>query len=244
METPLKVVASVTATDKYTVIFKLAYPTIDMQGILLENLPGNMVAAVGSRREVGDTNDWRRVVSTGPFMLTDFVSDAGDHFTRNPNYYGYSEWYSQNKLPYSDKWKVMIIPDVSTSLAGMRTGKIDIMQNLTWEQAASLAKTNPELVQAKLPQNGVTVDMRSDSKQLSDIKVRKALQMSVDLKDHSHFVLRRLCRLTLWGLTGTPGYMTPYDKWSQDLKDGYAYNPDGAKKLLADAGIPTGLRPT
>ena len=38
------------------------------------------------------------------------------------------------------------------------------------------------------------------------------------------------------------GWGFPYNEWSQDLKDEYAYNPQAAKKLLADAGYPNGFK--
>jgi peptide/nickel transport system substrate-binding protein len=48
-----------------------------------------------------------------------------------------------------------------------------------------------------------------------------------------------------WPCSLTSAYLTgwgfPYDQWPQDLKDQYAYNPTGAKQLLAQAGFPTGF---
>jgi peptide/nickel transport system substrate-binding protein len=38
------------------------------------------------------------------------------------------------------------------------------------------------------------------------------------------------------------GWGFPYEEWTQDLKDEYAYNPPAAKKLLADAGYPNGFK--
>ena len=38
------------------------------------------------------------------------------------------------------------------------------------------------------------------------------------------------------------GWGFPYEKWPQDLKDEYAYNPAAAKKLLAEAGYPNGFK--
>jgi len=77
----------------------------------------------------------------------------------------------------------------------------------------------------------------------TDIRVRQALQMAIDLPTIA---------ATLYGGTTDPSpstltsnYMTgwgfPYSQWPQDLKDQYAYNPTGAKKLLADAGYPNGF---
>ena len=38
------------------------------------------------------------------------------------------------------------------------------------------------------------------------------------------------------------GWGFPWEEWPQDLKDEYAYNPGMAKKLLADAGYPNGVK--
>ena len=44
--------------------------------------------------------------------------------------------------------------------------------------------------------------------------------------------------MSKWG----PGWGFPYDEWPQDLKNEYAYNPEAAKKLLAEAGYPHGFK--
>ncbi len=38
------------------------------------------------------------------------------------------------------------------------------------------------------------------------------------------------------------GFYTPLDQWPADVKEGYNYNPEGAKKLLAEAGYPKGFQ--
>ena len=240
-ETPLKVVASVTATDKYTLVFKSAYPSYDMREILLENLPGTQIVAREVVEKWGDMNDWKHVASTGPFMFEDYVTDSFMNLTKNPNYWGYHEWYPENKLPYADKWELLIIPDVATSMAALRTGKVDLVEGLSWEQADNLARTNPEIVQSRLPADGTTLDLRCDMEPFTDLKVRKALQMSIDLETIANSFYGGYTDPVPMGFTGSPGFMTPYDEWPQELKDGYAYNPEGARALLADAGYPNGF---
>ena len=50
--------------------------------------------------QFGDMQDWRNIVGTGPFMMTDFVLDSSLTFTKNPNYWGFDEKYPENRLPY------------------------------------------------------------------------------------------------------------------------------------------------
>ena len=42
------------------------------------------------------------------------------------------------------------------------------------------------------------------------------------------------------GQTGVPGFYVPFDEWPQEVKDAYSYNPEGAAKLLDQAGYPRG----
>ena len=75
----------------------------------------------------GDVSDWHHAIGTGPFILKDFVPGNSATLIKNPNYWGYDERYPQNKLPYVDTVKFLIIPDDATALAAMRAGKIDVI---------------------------------------------------------------------------------------------------------------------
>jgi len=80
---------------------------------------------------MGDINDWHHAIGTGPFILTDFVSGSSATLVKNPNYFGHDERYPQNQLPYVDNLSVLIIPDDATALAGLRTGKIDALDQIS-----------------------------------------------------------------------------------------------------------------
>ena len=53
-------------------------------------------------KEKGDLLDWRNMVGTGPFELTDWVDGVSYSYTKNPNYWGYDPKYPENRLPYID----------------------------------------------------------------------------------------------------------------------------------------------
>ena len=75
---------SITATDKWTVVFKLKEANIGaLRDILDENyvyiLPPEVI------KQYGDVNDWRNVVGTGPYMLTEWVEGSSISWEKNPD---------------------------------------------------------------------------------------------------------------------------------------------------------------
>jgi len=164
-------------------------------------------------------------------------------YGKNPNYWGYDERYPKNRLPYADTLKVLNIPDAATAMALLRTDKIDLMTDLNWQQADSLAKTNSDLQQTKLPAAGYSVDLRIDKAPFTDINVRKALQMALDRESIAKNYYGGTVDGKLAGLV-SPEYKrwcTPYDEWSQELHDEYSYNIIKARALLTGAGYPNGF---
>jgi peptide/nickel transport system substrate-binding protein len=241
-----KSLLSVTATDKYTVVMKWNTPNPEF---VTENLeaPGTAVAIENPEavKLWGDLNDWHHAIGTGPFILKDFISGSSANLVKNPDYWAYDERYPQNRLPYIDTLKILIIPDNATALAAMRTGKIDILDNMSFQQAQQMQKTNPEIVQISVPTgNAITIDPRNDKAPFSDIRVRQALQMAIDLPTIAQNFYAGTASPSPSTLTSNfmPGWGFPYSQWPQDLKDQYAYNPTGAKQLLAAAGYPTGFK--
>jgi peptide/nickel transport system substrate-binding protein len=234
-------IQSVTATDKYTVVFKLKEPDLETMRFVFEGCY-DAIAAREAIEKWGNLQDWRRQIGTGPFILEDYVSGSSWTAVKNPNYWGYDKLYPQNRLPYLDEIKVLIIPDNATAYAALRTGKIDMLESVNWQQASALLKTNPELQERAWPQNGWSILMHVDTKPFDDIRIRKAMQMSLDLPTIAKTYYGGTVSSTIYGAYAMPGYYTPFDQWPQNVKEGFTYNPAGAKKLLADAGYPTGFK--
>jgi peptide/nickel transport system substrate-binding protein len=235
---------SITATDKYTVVFKAKEPSLDQLRMIVDDHSAGSIVAREAVEKWGDLDNWEHTIGTGPFMLTEYKEASSITAVKNPDYWGYDEFFPKNRLPYIDTLKMLIIPDESTALAALRTGKIDMVENLSWEIAGNLAKTNPELKQTTRPAPSVDITIMVDKEPFTDIRVRKALQMAVDLETIAE---------TYYGgvVDGTPsgvispalkGYYTPFDEWPQEVKDDYVYNPERAKKLLAEAGFPDGFK--
>jgi peptide/nickel transport system substrate-binding protein len=204
----------------------------------------NTIVAPEAVQQWGDLNDWHHAIGTGPFIMQDFVSGSSATLVRNPNYWGYDERYPQNQLPYIDTLKFLMIPDDATALAALRTGKIDFMDNMSFQQAQLMKKTNPNIVQVSVPAAACrTIDPRNDVKPFNDVRVREAMQMTIDLPTIAQSYYGGTTSADPSTLTSNylTGWGFPYSQWSQDLKAQYAYNPTAAKQLLAAAGYPNGF---
>ena len=108
-----------------------------------------------------------------------------------------------------------------------------------------MRKTNPEILQVFTPLPPTfTLDMRIDKTPFNDIRVRKAMQMAIDLPAIAKDYYRGTVEPYPDTLTSRymKGWGFPYEDWPQELKDEYAYNPAAAKKMLADAGYPNGFK--
>jgi peptide/nickel transport system substrate-binding protein len=242
----LPVLKSVIATDKYTLVINTTQPTsMVLNNCLQEHHKSVPPVAYEVIEKYGDENDWRNVVGTGPFILSDYISGSSLTLTRNPNYWAYDERYPQNRLPYINQIKWLIIPDNATAYAALRTGKIDRITGVTFEQSKNLTQTNPEIIQIGVPTNGFAVGLKIEKLPFSDIKVRKAMQMSIDRDTIAKTYYGGTVPGTPCGLlspSGFMGYATPFSEWSQQLKDEYSYNPQKAKQLLSEAGYPQGFK--
>ena len=238
---------SVTAFDKYTVIFKFKSLTHENIMEALHNATqAQCIENPEAVKQWGDLTDWHHAIGTGPFILKDFVPGKSATLTKNPDYWGYDERYPENKLPYLDSIKFLIVLDDNEALEMMREGKIDIMDRVFSKQAKEIRKTNPEILQIFIPRTPtVTILPRNDVKPFNDLRIRKALQMAINLpaiaKSHYQGDIDRYPS-TLTATKFMKGWGFPYEQWPQDLKNEYAHNPAAARKLLADAGYPHGFK--
>lgn len=195
----------------------------------------------------GPLADWKQVVGTGPWILSDFVSGSSETWSKNPNYWGHDPRYQQNQTPYLNSVTVVVIKDTATQVAALRTGKLDILSGIDWMHTETLNDLN--LQKAPIPlgggtEGGIGVTWRNDLKPFNDIRVRKALDMSIDRKAIAQSLYHGLTDGNPVGLItpGYKGYCYAYEDWPQSLKDEYAYNPAKAKELLTEAGYPDGFK--
>lgn len=197
----------------------------------------------------GDMAKWQNSVGTGPFMITDYIPGSTAILVKNPNYWGKDPVGpgKGNPVPYIDGFKYLVIPDASTRLAAIRTGKIDQMPGVDWEDAGQLRKTAPALQEIQGPASGGVMYIRSDRPPFSDVRVRQALLMATDLNGINKNLYNGLGQILTFPFEKIKGYEALYlglddPEMPASVKELYTYNPDKAKQLLKEAGYPNGFK--
>jgi len=253
-QTDWQALESVEATDKWTVVFKLKTDQPRFEEFFVASAVNDYIYPPEVVQQYGDLTDWRNACGSGAFMLTDYVAASSMTFTKNPNYWGYDERHPEYQLPYADEVKILIIPDLSTRLSALRSGKIDTLGvgvgglggiGITWEDREQLERSNPELQWLGLYTSCQALNPLWNVKPFSDIRVRKAMQMAMDNETIARTYYGGFADPFPSFLNRGLGYVfTPLEEYPEDVQEGYTYNPEKARALLAEAGYPDGFKTT
>jgi len=198
-------------------------------------------------KEVADAGaqNWKNVNGTGPYMLTDFVSGNSNTYTKNPDYWGKEKFHGEEyKLPFVDKIVYRTIKDEATFVTALRTGKLDMLEAIRWQNVDSLKKSAPQLKWNRwLSQSGTFMAMRVDvDGPFKDIRVRRALNYAVNKQEIVSAYYNGNAELFAYPQhPDYVGYFEPLDKQPASVQELFKYDPAKAKKLLAEAGYPKGF---
>lgn len=188
-----------------------------------EFLP-DLAEAVIIPKAVGDINS--TPVGTGPYK---FLSYTPGQSIKLEKYDGY--WGEKGHL---DSAEFKIVADMDTAFMELQAGTIDVLSYLTADQAAALndgfniIEGSMHLVHAMF--------LNNDYEPLQDVKVRQALCYAVDRQAVNDFLFGGKSRLI--GSHMIPALEKYYESGAENL---YAYDPEKAKSLLAEAGYASGF---
>jgi peptide/nickel transport system substrate-binding protein len=235
-------IESVTALDDYTVEVKLTKPNANWMETYFY---GYLTYIWPVELEDVDRSDPRNAIGTGPFMVDEFVSGSHVTYVKNPDY-----WRSINidgedyQLPFVDKVIWHFIEDPATQVASLRTGKLDILGNVPWEQAASLREANPELTWAGTFA-GFTLHFENnqDMPPLDSKDVRHALSMAIDREAFCDAMYGGDCILRNYPYSPSYGddLYTKHEDLPEDVRMMFEYHPDEARALMEKAGYGDGV---
>ena len=168
-------------------------------------------------------------VGTGPFKFVEREIDVKVVLERNDDYYG-----TPAKL---DRLIFRQITDPATRIAALRAGEVNMVTEPPWDEIENLVG---EGFQLQLQPNVPSVwyaQFNMKSPAVKDVRVRKAINMAIDREGVAKEVLKGTGKAEAGILSaGTFAY-------DANLKR-YPYDPEGAKKLLKEAGYENGLEVT
>ncbi len=165
-------------------------------------------------------------VGTGPFLFKEWLRD--DHITlvKNPDYY-------EEGLPLLDEVTFYNIPEATTELLQYREDELDILLDFPTGQMKSIKE---EFADEFVEKPGLNVRYYgfkwTQPPFKNNAKLRQAFAYAVN-KDEIWDVLMEGARRP-----GNGGVLPP-EMPATDV-EGYPYNPEKAKELLAEAGYPNG----
>lgn len=211
----MSIVALATAKDESTVEVTLTRPS-NLWLYDMSSTVGMVIEPTGF-----DTLDTASAGS-GPLKLDSWRAQEFTTLTKNPNYWGTPVRYDTVTFKY--------FADPNAMNAAMQSDQLDIISNLQAPDSLPLfADTSRFTVIEGTTTGEVVLGLNNSSKKLQDIRVRQAISMAID---------KQKLLDTVWGGHGTLiGSMSvPTDPWYEDLTGIAPYDPEKAKKLLADAG--------
>ncbi|MDR6199005.1 peptide/nickel transport system substrate-binding protein [Microbacterium sp. SORGH_AS428] len=183
---------------------------------LLWNLSGR----AGIILKEGDGVDYQTAANgTGPFTLERWTRGDNITFARNPAYWGTPAKAAEVVFDY--------IPDNQAALNAALAGEVDVVTGFDANLKTQIeANGDFSLVVGDSTDKG-TLAFNQTSGPLADKRVRQAIRQAID---HDAFVEALGAGKTMYGPIPSldPGY--------EDLSEVAPYDPDAAKKLLADAG--------
>ncbi|WBL77884.1 ABC transporter substrate-binding protein [Bradyrhizobium xenonodulans] len=233
-------IKDVRAEGKYTVVFEMSKFNAEWDyrfgyGFYSGITPKEVVAA--------GAGDWKNLNGTGPFKLTDYVQGNSQTYEKNADYWD-KETISGNefKLPYVDKVEYRIIKDAATRATALRTGKLDIVEWMNWQDAEQLKKSTPSLKWNRWLSEGIFLSMRVDRKPFDDVRVRRALNMAVNKQEIIKSFYNGNAELFAYPQhPDYTGYFQSLEEQPASVRELFEYDPVTAKKLLAEAGYPNGF---
>ena len=226
--TLFEMIKRIDVIDEYTIAFTTDKPFGAMLN-QLANASASIVSPTAASKQ--DVNTFGRFpVGSGPFFFRDWVRGTRIVVQKNP-----AHWLAAQTNITEIEFRP--IPDEATRAVGLETGELDFVTMVSPHEARRLAR-NPNLVAYNLPRSRIQGLYPNLTKRpWSDVRVRQAMAHAIDKKAIVDTFLAGFARVADSPL---PPGVFPYKP--QSVR--FDYDPERAKRLLAEAGYPNGFTST
>jgi len=217
--------SKVEAVDKYTVRLTFKNPIPSVLGIL-SNYHGGYIVSKKAVEEKKDNFKFDPI-GTGPFMLKEYVPKEKVVEVRHPDFF--------RGKPKLDQVEFWFMPDASSREMAFRKGEIDIVEGEREQAWVKKMRDIPgTAIEIFGPGETLVLHFNMTKKPLDDIRVRRAICYAINIKELMTFLGPDVTEplvsvIPMSYLGGTNKVPT------------YAFSPETAKKLLAEAGFSKGL---
>src|SRR5712675_1033988 len=222
-------IASIDLVDPQRVHFHLKEPWPDFLTFYGSATGAGWIVPKKYVEKVGDEGFKKSPVGAGPYKFASFtpgielVFEAFDQYWRKP--------------PNVKRLVFKVIPEETTRLAALKRGEVDIVYSVRGELAEELQKTpgltlKPAVVQGVF--NIYFPDQWDPKSPCHDERVRRAASLAIDRDG-----INQALTLGYSLVTGNPVVADNYEFFWQPPAP--VYDPEKAKRVLAEAGFPRGL---
>ncbi len=216
-------IADVTATDPATVEVTLSQPN----GNFLFNLAWGD-AVIVAPESIADIKS--NPIGTGPFTLSEWRQGDSIMLEQNPDYWG--------EMPALTRATFKFISDPTAAFAAMMAQDIDAFSGFPAPENLPQFEADPRFQVLVGSTEGETI-LSTNNKMapLDNVLVREAIAHAIDRQ--------AIIDGAMFGL-GTPigTHFAPHNPDYVDLTAQSSYDPERAKALLAEAGLPDGFTTT
>lgn len=172
----------------------------------------------------------QHLIGTGPFMIDNFIAGQEIQLKRNDNYWG--------EKPHLDGVTFKVIADQNMMTNALLSGDIDIATDIKGQSREVIKKAQGKATLLSTPGLSTTyLDMNCMTGPTTDPKVRRAIYMATDVKAIVEGVNQ-------WGGAQPAKLPIPPTSWAYSKEQenlAPAYDPEGAKKLLAETKYKDGF---
>lgn len=167
---------------------------------------------------------------TGALMLDQWERGIKFILKRFDDYWG--------EKPAYEKLEYKTVPEDSTRMMMLKVGETDIIKGVSPLYVDELRKDENIVVVMKPGPRVIYIGMNQAFEPFNDIRVRRAIQYAVDKDSIVKNILKGYVNPAIG--TASP-VITHAARWLPNI---YEYNPEKAKKLLAEAGYEKGFKTT
>jgi len=212
--------------DDYTIIVKTKTP---FAGFLpsLAHTGGSILNEKAVKAAGKDYS--QQPVGTGPFKFTKWAKGDRVELERFDDFHG--------SKPQFKNMVIRVIVEPTNRAIELESGSVDIAYEISTNDLKRIQE-NKDLKLLRIMDNSIThLGMNTTKKPFDDVRVRQAISYAVDSK---------LVVDTVWRGIGTAavGPIPTNVKYSNKSLKSHEYNPEKAKQLLAEAGLPNGFKTT